>query len=241
MKQRIVILMLLVLFIARGYAGCLYDSVPELPLIVMPAEANANTPLVLFITGDGGWKNFDPRLAQQFLNRQAPVVALNALHYFWSRKTPEQTTATVQMLLEKYMKRWHKQTFILVGFSFGADVMPFIVNRLPDTLMRSCKGVALFSPGTTTDFEIHLSQMMSSHRRWRYDVVKEMESMKPVRLLSFFGDEEHEFPVKILSKPGWQVIYLHGGHHYEENKDDIGKMVLEKLGIERRSTSCKIH
>jgi type IV secretory pathway VirJ component len=207
-------------------------SDPKLPIIVLPAAEEANTPMVLMITGDGGWKNFDPRLANQFVQQKAPVVALNALHYFWTKKTPEQTTASVEDLLNKYMQQWNKKSFILVGFSFGADVMPFVFNRLPDSLLKHCKGIALFSPGLSTDFEIHISQMLSEHHQWKYNVVSEMEALKPARLLCFFGDEEHEFPVNIIPKHGWQLIYLKGGHHYEKNTDNIAKIVLDRLGIE---------
>lgn len=230
--KKYIISIITIFFLSPGYAKTrVIDSIPKLPVIVLPAKNDADMPMVLLITGDGGWKDFDPKLANQFVNEKIPVVALNALHYFWNKKSPEQTTGVVQYLLNRYMDQWRKKTFILVGFSFGADVMPFIVNRLPSGLMNSCRGVVLFSPGTSTDFEIHIAQMLSNHRKWKYDVVQEMEAMKPIKLLCFFGDEEHEFPVKILSKPDWEVMYLKGGHHYEENKDDVGKMVLEKLGL----------
>lgn len=223
---------LLTLYAVNCFAQKATDSVSKLPLIVLPAPADDNMPMVLMITGDGGWKNFDPRLANQFLQEKAPVVALNALHYFWTKKTPDQTALAVESLLNTYMRQWHKNSFILAGFSFGADVLPFVINRLPESMMEQCKGVALFSPGTSTDFEIHISQMLSDHRQWKYNVVQEMESMKPVKLLCFFGDEEHEFPVNMIPNHHWQLIYLKGGHHYEKNTDDIGKIVLEKLGFE---------
>ena len=205
---------------------------PQLPLVVLTADTDSRTPLVVFISGDGGWKDFDPRLAAQFVARRCPVVALNALHYFWSRKTPDQTTAVVTGLIDRYMKTWDKRTFILAGFSFGADVMPFVVNRLAPALRAQCQGVALFSPSTSTDFEIHVSQMLSSHKQWPYDVVQEILRRADVPMLCFFGTEEHDFPVDRLSGPGLQVIRLAGGHHYEANQDDIAAIVLKRLGID---------
>ncbi len=231
MKRGLISGLLLLIFFS-GFAQKVKDSIPKLPLVVLPAAGDESMPMVLMITGDGGWKNFDPRLANQFVQEKVPVVALNALHYFWTKKTPDQTAAVVEDLLNKYMQTWHKKSFILVGFSFGADVLPFIVNRLPENRMSHCRGVALFSPGISTDFEIHISQMLSNHRQWQYNVVNEIEAMKPVKLLCFFGDEEHEFPVDIISRPDWQLIYLKGGHHYEKNTDDIAKIVLDRLGAE---------
>lgn len=205
---------------------------PGLPVVVLPAAADSATPLVVFISGDGGWKDFDPRLAAQFVAHRCPVVALNALHYFWSKKTPGETTAAVTGLAERYMKAWGKHDFILAGFSFGADVMPFVVNRLPAALQAKCRGVALFSPGTSTDFEIHVSQMLSSHRQWPYDVVREILRRPRVPMLCFFGTQEHAFPVDSVAGTGLQVIYLAGGHHYEANQDDIAAIVLKRLGLQ---------
>lgn len=215
--------------LSRGASAAAGDT--TLPVVVLPAAADSSAPMVVLITGDGGWKDFDPELANQFVARKIPVVALNALHYFWDKKTPAEAAAAVRRLLDTYMARWHRRTFLLAGFSFGADVMPFVVNRLPSPLMRQCRGIALFSPGTSTDFEIHLSQMLNSHHRWPYDVVSELESMKPVRLVCFFGTEEHSFPVQALDRPGWQVVYLPGGHHYADNKQDVAVLVLQKLGL----------
>lgn len=197
-----------------------------LPVIVSPAPANPNTPMVLMISGDGGWKGFDQQLAAQFVNRDIPVVSLNALKYFWSKKTPEQATAAVATLLEKYMGEWNKKEFILVGFSFGADVMPFVVNRLNGELSSKNKSVALLSPGTTTDFEIHISQMLNSKKQWKYNVVSEINKIRGKQVLCLFGDEEHAYPVKDLPKTDCKVIFLKGGHHYEDNKEDIAKLIL---------------
>lgn len=228
MVRKLSILFLAVLLGIRADAQKMKTD-GNLPIVVLPASPDDTKPMVLMITGDGGWKNFDPKLAKQLVGEHMPVVALNALHYFWTKKTPEETAATVQSILNNYMRQWGKRKFILVGFSFGADVMPFIVNRLPQDLLKDCAGVALFSPGRSTDFEIHLSQMMSDRKQWKYDVVKEIEAMKPVKLVCFFGEQEHDFPVKILSRPNWQVIYLPGGHHYEDNTQNIGKILWEKI------------
>lgn len=208
-----------------GSPGMIKDSVPELPVVVLPAKGNTNGPMVLLITGDGGWKGFDPVLSNQFVEKNIPVVALNALHYFWKKKTPEQATEAAEYLLKKYLKQWHKNAFILAGFSFGADVLPFIVNRLPASLLKYCEGVTLFSPGISTDFEIHVSQMLGQKQQWKYDVVREIQQMKQVKTLFFLGKEDRFFPVKTLSVPPSHIIYLD-----EKTHRDIAAIVLKKLG-----------
>lgn len=219
-----------VLVFISSVQGIRAQSRNKLPVVVLPAKSDDNLPMVLLITGDGGWKGFTPMLSKQFVAEAIPVVALNALHYFWKRKTPGETASTAKKLLDDYLERWHRTKFILVGYSFGADVMPFIFNRLPPSLKQKCMGMALFSPGKYSDFEVHISQMMGRHKKWRYNVAKEIEAMKPVRVLYFFGKKEDTwFPKEILNKPGWQVYYLPGGHHYEIKNTNLGKQVYDEL------------
>lgn len=202
----------------------------KLPIVVLAAKSDDSLPMVLLITGDGGWKGFTPMLSAQFVKEGIPVVALNALHYFWKKKTPDQTAATAVELLNNFSKKWHKTKFILVGYSFGADVMPFIFNRLPVTLSKKCMGMALFSPGKYSDFEVHISQMMGRHKKWKYNVVDAIKAMKPVKIQYFFGKKEDTwFPKDIIDRPDWQVHYLPGGHHYDIKNLNLGKWVYDKL------------
>ena len=46
---------------------------------------------------------------------------------------------------------------ILIGYSFGADVLPFIVNRLPDDLRKRIASVNLLGLSTEATFEIHVA------------------------------------------------------------------------------------
>ena len=220
---------------AKGREAVSYDTslLPEaarLPLQIIPAtHEDAAAPMVLLLTGDGGWKGFDVQLAGQFAAKGMPVAALNSLKYFWSKKTPEQATETVAAILNAYLKTWKKQSFILAGFSFGADVLPFVANRLEPALMQHCKGIVLFSPGASTDFEIHISQMLSGHKQWKYNVVQEMQSLHFRPALCVFGETEHEYPVNTLQPAGINMVVLPGGHHYEDNKADIAALVMQHL------------
>lgn len=231
MKRGAVLGFLLLVF-TYSFAQKIKNEIHKLPLIIIPAPQDENTPMVLMVTGDAGWGRVGRKLSNQFTIEKIPVVALNAWRYFHKKKTPDNTTETIKSILNEYMEQWHKDSFILVGYSFGADVMPFIVNRISDSLLKHCAGIALFSPGTSTDFKIRISQMLGNRHQWQYNVVKEIQKMKPVQTLFFFGDKEHDFPYEIISRDNWKLIYLKGGHHYEKEKADVAKIILKKLDLE---------
>lgn len=222
----------LVLVFTHCFAQKTTGKMHKLPLTIISAPRAENMPMVLMITGDGGWGRIGRKLSKQFKSEKVPMIALSSWHYFMRKKTPDMTTKAVESILDEYMRQWHKDSFILMGYSFGADVVPFVVNRLPDSLLNHCAGVALFSPGTSTDFKIRILQLLGSRHQWRYNVVNEIQTMKVVKTLFFFGHKENDFPYEIISRADWQLVYLEGGHHYEKEKADIAKIILKGLDIE---------
>ena len=130
----------------------------NLPISIMPAKTvNKAMPLVIFISGDGGWKGIDYRLGKQLAEHGAPVVALDALRYFWKPSNPQQTTKDIVRIINAYKAAWNKQGFVMIGYSFGADIVPFVINRLPAELKSHVREAILLSPDSHADFEFHLS------------------------------------------------------------------------------------
>ena len=61
----------------------------KLPLIDVPATRGSSDTLVVFVSGDGGWAKIDKAVSGVLANEGMPVVGLNALQYFWTKRTPE--------------------------------------------------------------------------------------------------------------------------------------------------------
>lgn len=200
----------------------------NLPIqITEPARNTESNEMMLMISGDGGWTGFDQQVASEFAQKGIPVVGLNALKYFWSKKTPEQTSHDVLDLIAKYDAIWKKQDIILLGYSFGADVMPFIYNRLPEAIRKRVKSVALLSPSKDTDFEVHVSDLLNFGSSTReFNVPAEITKIKDVHLVCFFGKDEENIPINELSKGNCRVIMLEGGHHYDNSFDIIYNVVM---------------
>ncbi len=192
-----------------------------------PSKPSAGNDMVIMISGDGGWTGFDQEIASEFANQGMPVVGLNSLKYFWDKKTPQQTTQDVLDLIEKYSALWKKENILLVGYSFGADVMPFIYNRLPEPVRSRVKGIGLLSPSKDTDFEVHVTDLLnfgSSERE--FSVPAEIEKIKDRHLVCFFGKDEEDVPANALPAD-CKVIYLQGGHHYENSAAVIYSNVVK--------------
>lgn len=192
-------------------------SVSGLPIKLLPAKILSNRPMVLYITGDGGWDNFSKDLGNQFATDGFSVVALNALKYFWTKKNPEEASQAVTALIEHYSTKFNKEKIVLCGYSFGADVLPFIFNRLPEEIKEKVTCIQLLSPSVYTDFAIHFSYLFMTNK---LSVAKEVQKInKPV--ICFYGEDEEEKPLKNIRMPNFKVIFLNGKHHYENSFAEI--------------------
>jgi pimeloyl-ACP methyl ester carboxylesterase len=138
-------------------------DVAGLPLVeVLESRGQSATEhrLALIISGDGGWAGLDRDVAKHLAAQGIPVVGLDSLRYFWQARTPDQTAADVSRTLEHFLSVWHKERIELVGYSFGADVLPFVVTRLSAALRAKIESVTLISPSSAASFEFHVSNWL---------------------------------------------------------------------------------
>ena len=81
------------------------------------------------------------------------MVGLNSLKYFWTRRTPEEASADLVRVLDHYLGVWGKTEAVLVGYSRGADVLPFMASRLPPARRKQVRLLALLGPATAVQFD----------------------------------------------------------------------------------------
>lgn len=208
--------------------------IPLLALIKMSSNqlplkewnSSTDTPFVFYISGDGGFNSFSTDLCAEINKAGYPIAAMNAKSYFWEKKTPEQTTADIVTYLQQQFSCRKNQQLILAGYSFGADVMPFIVNRLPDTLKKKLVSVVMLSPATSTDFEVHILDMFGSSKKRSMDVVAEINKISLVKTATIFGHDESGFPVKDIKLKNYSNETLPGGHHFNDDTDEVARRMM---------------
>jgi type IV secretory pathway VirJ component len=217
--MKYILLSALIVAFATGHA-----QTATLPVKVMNSN-DPGKPIIFYATGDGGWSKFSNALIQSFNQAGYPVIALNSKDYFWKKKTPAQTATDVGALLEKYLAAWKRDSIVLVGYSFGADVTPFIQNNLAKSLSGKTTHLVLMLPYTSTDFEVHLSEMIGISGKDAYSVPEEINKVeKPI--LFVLGTERNQFPVNTLRIRNYNSIIIDGGHHFDDNADRVARNVL---------------
>src|SRR5438093_13720573 len=102
----------------------------KLPLVEVLSTRGSSDTFVVFVSGDGGWAAIDKSISKVLADSGMPVVGLNALQYFWTKRTPDSASRDLQWIVENYLAAWKKGRVMLVGYSRGADVLPAMISRL---------------------------------------------------------------------------------------------------------------
>jgi type IV secretory pathway VirJ component len=204
-------------------------EVKDLPLVEVPARAPAGGTMAVLLTGDGGWAGIDRDIAGALAARGVSVVGWNSLEYYWKRRTPDEAAKDLERVLQHYLTAWNKKEAILVGYSLGADVLPFMVNRLPAELLEQVRLTALLGLESTVDFEFHVTEWLeSASRDTSLPVEPEIEKLKGMKILCFYGEEEKDSLCRKLPPSLAKPIPLPGGHHFGGDYASIVETILRE-------------
>jgi type IV secretory pathway VirJ component len=201
-----------------------------LPIVAVHPKSAVTDQMAVLISGDGGWADIDRKIAAGLADKGIPVVGLNALKYFLTPRTPASATKDLTRLIGHYLDTWQKKKVILIGFSLGADVLPFMAVRLPDDLHRKVILIALLAPSHQTAFEFHFSDWMGeSDPADQLPTRPEVNKLKDIPLLCFYGKAEKESLCRDRLPTNVTVIPMSGGHHFDRNYASIVKQILQAL------------
>jgi type IV secretory pathway VirJ component len=231
--MRALILLLLSLVLPISSLAAQTASVKDdLSLIELPVAHPSDAPLVVFLSGDGGWAALDKGLSAQLQQHGMPVVGWSSLSYYWKKKTPEQVTADLERILDDYQARWQRPRWLLVGFSFGAEIVPFVINRLPERYRQTLEGAVMLSPSTSSDFEIHVSDMLT-HKARSYPTEPQVQTIRGLPILCLQGadDDDGDRLCPRLNQANVTTVTLPGGHHFEDDYPQLYQAITKHLAL----------
>ena len=202
-----------------------------LPLTLIPALKNGHGVITILFSGDGGWTSFDQSLADQLARNGLSVIGFDTQKYFWNAKTPKQTALDVSKILNHYTQLWDQKTVVLMGYSFGACVAPFVANLLNPLQKEKVKAVVMLSPDVRADFEIHITNMLNMERETgAYDVLSAIKEISTLNPVCIFGSEEEKSLINQFQNAHIKVNILPGSHHYDNNFQLISENILKSIG-----------
>jgi len=186
-----------------------------MPVIEVPSSA-INDTVTLFYSGDGGWRDLDMKVAEEMAKRSYPVVGIDAMRYFWQHKSPEQGSQDLAKLMQLYRQKWATKHFVLAGYSFGADVLPALYNRLPPSDQQDVQVIVLLALARSGSFEIEVQGWLGKAGQ-EATIGPELSRLPQQKLLCVYGQDERASSGCTLPEARGQNLQLAGGHHFDEN------------------------
>ena len=210
-----------------------FSKVDGLPLIELQA-APPSKMMAVFLSGDGGWRDIDKTIAENLQSLGVSVVGWDSVRYFWQSKTPQQTAADLSAVILAYSAKWHADKVALIGFSFGADVLPFIYDRLRPGMKQHVSMITLLSVERAADWEIRVVGWLGAPPSAQATPLEPAIKEIPGKMIQcFFGDQDSESYCPELVKQGAEVIEKKGTHHFDGNYINIAHQILD--GFRRRA------
>lgn len=209
------------------------DELRDLPLEEVRAPSGRSSKrMAIFLTGDGGWAEIDKGVSAELAARGIDVVALSSLQYFWKPRSPGGTANDVARVLRHYLRAWTKQEVIVVGYSFGADVSAFVVNRLPVELKERVVGVTVLGLAETADFEVHVSTWLGVDHHG-VPTKPEVEALV-TRVLCVYGDGENDSQCPRLTGANIKVAKIGDGHHFGNRYREIAEAIIDSTRVDSK-------
>lgn len=202
-------------------------ALPDMPLTLVPATRPGRSDLMaIAYSGDGGWVGIDRDLAARIAAAGIPVVGVDSLAYFWTARTPQGAGRDLAQLIRAFGQRWNKRRILLVGYSFGADALPYIVDNLDMDARSRIDSVALLGLSGTADFQFHLSSWLDIDSADARPTIPAIRRMQGIALRCVRGQAEADSACPAIPPGLAQQFVVPGDHHFNRNTALLARIIL---------------
>lgn len=180
----------------------------------------------LYFSGDMGLRfGMGPATSKALAQHGVPVFGVNSSTLFRTRRTRAETDAIVADAVREALDRAGADRLVLIGQSYGADVLQTGLVHLPDALRAKVGGVVLVVPGRDVFFRADPTSLA-------YRGAPDSDGARTIRALNWtpltciYGQEEPDSACPALRGTGATVIAMPGGHFLHNDADGLVGHVL---------------
>jgi type IV secretory pathway VirJ component len=199
-------------------------NLPVVEIPALPGSAQSDT-FAIMMSGDGGWAGLDQAVASALAADGIPVIGLDSLRYYWTARTPDGVAADTDRMIRYYLAHLGRKRVLLIGYSQGADVLPFAVNRLPAATRASVALTAILGLSEHALFEFHVSNWISDDNSGPA-TLPEVDRITGMPVLCIYGEDERDSLCPKLDPKKITVVKLKGGHHFDGDYSGLAREII---------------
>src|SRR5262249_24483120 len=124
-----------------------------------------------------------------------------------------------------YLSTWNKSRVLLVGYSFGADVLPFVVNRLPADLRSQVLTVSLLGLDSNASFEVTVTDWIGAEDSG-LPTRPELAALGTTPVLCIYGEGEKDSLCPSLTASRVHSEQVGSGHHFGGEYAELADRIL---------------
>lgn len=206
--------------------------------VPVPVPKTAATPLparrglaAVIISGDMGFKTgMGPEIGKRLAADGIPVLGVNSLAYFRERRTPAEIQALIADSVRRGLALGHAERLVLIGQSFGADMVHVGLTGLPPALRAKLAMVVLIVPTDSVDYQASPAEL--------FDLVKPDapalatgRQLDWVPTLCIYGREEKDSLCPQLDAANVRKVGLPGGHPLHHDADALYAPLIKEIDL----------
>jgi type IV secretory pathway VirJ component len=206
--------------------------VDDLPLVEVRGATHTGT-VAVFLSGDGGWADIDKKIGEVLAQRGMDVIGFDNRAYLRGKtRTPDGTGEDVARAAAAYLARWNDQRLVLIGYSRGADLLPFVGARLPASLRSQLALVAMLALQERASFRYRFSDLWATHSRpTDIPIRPELERLRGANMMCVYGRDEEESLCRKVDTTLVHPEVRPGKHHFDGDYQAIASLILSRLQL----------
>jgi len=187
---------------------------------------------VLNVSGDMGLRFLiGATTSRGLVAHHVPVVGIVAPAIFRQRRTRAEIDAFIADAVRLAMARTGRRVLVM-GQSYGADIVQTGLARLPASLRAHVAGIVLVLPGDSVYFRADPSGL-AYHGTPDNVATTTADTLDWAPLTCIYGVEETDSLCPLLRVPGARLVGMPGGHNIHHDADGLLRHVLAALARTR--------
>jgi type IV secretory pathway VirJ component len=130
--------------------------------------------------------------------------------------------------MSHYTRQWGKSHVVLIGYSQGADTLPFMVNRLPEASRALVGLTALLGISDNAVFEFHLANWLGDPGGG-LPTGPELARWRGSPYVCIYGEDDADSACSQLAGHDGSSVKMSGGHHFGGSYAEIAAEIMHRL------------